>query len=76
MPTDLLTEVETFRDDVFRNIVGIRESQDLYDDLTDDYALAQAIESETKPCPSRLFIPTMFSSGSANIFMMQAANTL
>ena len=49
MPTDLLTEVETFRDDVFRNIVGIRESQDLYDDLTDDYALAQAIESETKP---------------------------
>ena len=52
MPTELLTDVVSFRDDVYRNIVGIRESQDLYDDLTDDpddYALAQAIECDTKP---------------------------
>ena len=27
-------------------------------------------------CPSRLFIPTALSSGSANVFMMQAANTI
>ena len=52
MPAELLTEVVRFKDDVFRNIVGIRESQDLYDDLTDnpdDYALAQAVEGDTKP---------------------------
>lgn len=52
MPTELLTETVPFRGDVFRNIVGIRESQDLYDDLTDypgDYALAQTVESYTKP---------------------------
>ncbi len=41
-----------FRQDVARNIVSLRRSQDLFDDLTDDPAewlLAQAIEGEVKP---------------------------
>jgi len=52
MPSTLLTEAVTFQQDVYRNIVGIRDSQDLYDDLTDypdDYALAQEVEGYTKP---------------------------
>lgn len=40
------------RRDVMRNIVSLRESQDLFDDLTDDPAewlLAQRVEDEVKP---------------------------
>ena len=40
--------------DVARNIVSLRESQDLFDDLTDDPAewlLAQKVEDEVKPPP-------------------------
>lgn len=42
--------------DVFRNIVSIRESQDLYDDLTDnpdEWLLAQQVEDDVKPPPYR-----------------------
>ena len=52
MPTDLLTSTLQFKEYICRNIVTIRESQDLFDDLTDDpdeYALAQELESQTKP---------------------------
>ena len=40
--------------DVARNIVSLRESQDLYDDLTDapaEWLLAQKVEGEVKPPP-------------------------
>ena len=40
--------------DVARNIVSLRESQDLFDDLTEDPAewmLAQKVEDEVKPPP-------------------------
>lgn len=52
MPAELLTDVVAYQGDVLRNIVGIRRSQDLFDDLTDDpddYALAQEAESRTRP---------------------------
>lgn len=42
--------------DVARNIVSLRESQDLFDDLTEDPAewlLAQKVEGEVKPPPNR-----------------------
>ncbi|MFN7834535.1 MAG: RES family NAD+ phosphorylase [Burkholderiaceae bacterium] len=42
------------RQDVFRNIVSLRESQNLFDDLTDDpaqWALAQEVEDAVKPPP-------------------------
>lgn len=44
-----LTDV---RQDVARNIVSLRQSQDLFDDLTDDQAewlLAQKVEAEVRP---------------------------
>lgn len=40
--------------DVIRNIVSLRESQDLFDDLTDnpqEWLLAQRVEEEVKPPP-------------------------
>ena len=43
-----------FHQDVARNIVSLRESQDLFDDLTNDPAewlLAQKVEDEVKPPP-------------------------
>jgi hypothetical protein len=42
--------------DVARNIVSLVQSQDLFDDLTDDPAewlLAQKVEDEIKPPPYR-----------------------
>ena len=52
-----LADVHT---DVIRNIVSIRESQDLFDDLTDDpaeWALAQQVEAEVKPPSYRSHTP-------------------
>lgn len=46
--------------DVARNIVSLRQSQDLFDDLTDDPAgwrLAQKVEAEVKPPPYRSGTP-------------------
>jgi hypothetical protein len=46
--------------DVIRNIVSIRSSQDLFDDLTSDpaeWALAQKIEDDIKPPPYRSRTP-------------------
>ena len=46
--------------DVARNIVSPRESQDLFDDLTEDPAewlLAQRVEAEVKPPPYRSRTP-------------------
>lgn len=46
--------------DVARNIVSLRQSQDLFDDLTDDRAewlLAQKVEDEVKPPPYRSRTP-------------------
>jgi hypothetical protein len=46
--------------DVVRNIVSLRQSQDLFDDLTDDSAewlLAQKVEGEVKPPPYRSHAP-------------------
>ncbi len=46
--------------DVARNIVSLRESQDLFDDLTEDPAewlLAQRVEDEVKPPPYRSRTP-------------------
>jgi RES domain len=40
--------------DVFRNIISLRESQDLFDDLSenpDDWVRAQQVEDEVKPPP-------------------------
>jgi RES domain len=46
--------------DVVRNIVSIRTSQDLFDDLTDkpdEWALAQQVEDSVKPPPYRSATP-------------------
>lgn len=46
------TQLADIHRDVVRNIVSLRESQDLFDDLTDDPAewlLAQKVEDEVKP---------------------------
>ena len=46
------TQLADIHRDVARNIVSLRESQDLFDDLTDDPAawlLAQKVEDEVKP---------------------------
>lgn len=46
--------VADVREDVLRNIVSLRVSQDLFDDLTDDpgeSALAQQVELQVKPPP-------------------------
>ncbi len=48
--------------DVIRNIVSLRESQDLFDDLSDDSAawlLAQQVEDEVKPPPYRSGTPVI-----------------
>lgn len=50
-----LTLVDVHRD-VLRNIVSLRESQDLFDDLSADpaeWVLAQHVENEVKPPPYR-----------------------
>lgn len=50
------------RQDVVRNIVSLRQSQDLFDDLTDDPAawlLAQKVEDEVKPPMYRSHIPVV-----------------
>ena len=46
--------------DVFRNIVSLRQPQDLFDDLTSDpteWLLAQKVEDEIKPPPYRSRTP-------------------
>jgi hypothetical protein len=48
--------------DALRNIVSIRQSQDLFDDLSDEptvRALAQAVEEETQPPPYRSRSPVI-----------------
>ena len=48
------TQLADIHQDVVRNIVSLRASQDLFDDLTDDPAawlLAQKVEDEVKPPP-------------------------
>ncbi len=48
------------RQDVVRNIVSLRQSQDLFDDLTSDpadWSLAQTVENEVKPPPYRSHTP-------------------
>lgn len=48
--------------DVFRNIVSLRTSQDLFDDLTDDpaeWALAQKVEGDAKPPTYRSPTPVL-----------------
>ncbi len=47
---------------VIRNIVSLRESQDLFDDLTDnpeEWLLAQRVEGEVKPPPYRSHPPVI-----------------
>jgi hypothetical protein len=55
---NLVREVADYRGDLVRNIKGIRVSQDLFDDLTDnaaDHAVAVAAESATRiPSPAPL----------------------
>lgn len=51
-----------FQQDVARNIVSLRRSQDLFDDLTDDPAewlLAQKVEDEVKPPMYRSAAPVI-----------------
>ncbi len=48
--------------DAIRNIVSIRESQDLFDDLTDnpdEWALAQQVEAQVRPPPYRSSTPVI-----------------
>jgi hypothetical protein len=48
--------------DVTRNIVSLRASQDLFDDLTDDpaeWSLAQKVESEVRPPQYRSHTPVI-----------------
>ena len=58
---DRLTLLD-FHEDVFRNVVSLRQSQDLFDDLTDDpagWALAQRVEAEVKPPPYVSSVPAI-----------------
>ncbi|WP_245650886.1 RES family NAD+ phosphorylase [Thauera butanivorans] len=58
---DRLTLADVHQD-VARNIVSLRQSQDLFDDLTDDPAewlLAQKVEDEVKPPPYRSGTPVI-----------------
>lgn len=51
-----------FHQDVARNIVSLRESQDLFDDLTEDpdeWLLAQKVEDDVKPPPYRSRTPVI-----------------
>lgn len=48
--------------DIIRNVVSLRESQDLFDDLTDnpeEWLLAQRIEDQAKPPPYRSHTPVI-----------------
>ncbi len=48
--------------DVIRNIVSIRQSQDLFDDLSDkpdEWALAQQVEAQVRPPPYRSGTPVI-----------------
>jgi hypothetical protein len=48
--------------DVARNIVSLRQSQDLFDDLSDDpaaWSLAHQVEGEVKPPPFQSHIPVI-----------------
>lgn len=50
------------RRDLYRNIVSLRSSQDLFDDLSDDpaeWALAQKVEGDAKPPPFRSPTPVL-----------------
>lgn len=54
--------VEDFHEDVYRNIVSLRISENLFDDLTDDpaeWALAQQVEHQTKPPPYVSHVPVI-----------------
>lgn len=54
------TTLVDIHQDVVRNIVSLRASQDLFDDLTDDpagWVLAQKVEDEVKPPPYSLHKP-------------------
>lgn len=56
-----LTLADVHRD-VIRNIVSIRESQDLFDDLSDrpdEWALAQQVEEQVRPPPYRSGTPVI-----------------
>ena len=56
-----LTLADVHRD-VIRNIVSIRESQDLFDDLSDrpdEWALAQQVEGQVRPPPYRSGTPVI-----------------
>ncbi len=56
-----LALVDVYRD-VIRNIVSLRESQDLFDDLTDkpeEWLLAQRVETEVKPPPYQSRTPVI-----------------
>ena len=47
----LLDSPETYQGEVFRNIPSIRDSQDLFDDLSEDasdYEIAISLEEQTK----------------------------
>lgn len=61
MVFDRLTLADIHQD-VARNIVSLRQSQDLFDDLTDDpvaWLLAQKVEDEVKPPPYRSGTPVI-----------------
>ena len=54
--------LEDVHRDVIRNIVSLRESQDLFNDLTDspeEWLLAQQVEEEVKPQPYRSPTPVI-----------------
>jgi RES domain. len=57
-----LTVIDLKRD-VFRNIVSLRKSQDLFDDLTDnpaDWGIAQRVEDDVKPSTYRSHVPVIY----------------
>ena len=54
------TMLADIHQDVYRNIVSLHQSQDLFDDLTDDpaeWAIAQQVEHDVKPPPYRSATP-------------------
>lgn len=63
---DLIREVVDFRQDLYRNIKGIRRSQALFDDLSsdpEDQAAATAVEMQDAPPSSAPLITRAFDYG-------------
>jgi len=77
MHEDLFSTTVDFHGDLVRNIPGIRQSQDLFDDLSDEAAdrdIAVAAEAAARPASSAPLITRPFDYGSVVTYSFAAAH--